>query len=81
VHCVDLGESFRTHISLQIWLRYSRERALSSLPDRAMQQPAGTCRRPRTPRGSSRGRGPRAKQAGNGHRRSEHPLEQGGHQG
>ena len=34
VHCVDLAESFQTHIFLQnltseeIWLRYSRERAL-----------------------------------------------------
>ena len=28
VHCVDLGESFPTSIYLQIWLRYSRERAL-----------------------------------------------------
>ena len=28
VHCVDLGESFPTHIFLQIWLRCSRYRAL-----------------------------------------------------
>ena len=30
VHFVDLGESFPTHIYLQIWLRYSRERAFQS---------------------------------------------------
>ena len=28
VQCVDLGESFQTHIYFQIWLPYSRERAL-----------------------------------------------------
>ena len=27
MHCVDLGESFQTHISCKISFRYSRERA------------------------------------------------------
>ena len=39
VNCVDLGESFPTHICLQIWLRYSRERALSSVPALRVQIP------------------------------------------
>ena len=43
MHCADLGESFPTSIThllakLKIWLRYSREQALSSLPDRADEQ-------------------------------------------
>ena len=40
VHCVDLDESFQTLFkrifTCKLWPRYSRERALSSLPDRAV---------------------------------------------
>ena len=40
-----LAKAFKRIFSCKIWPRYSRERAPSSLPDRAMQQPSTLLRR------------------------------------